>query len=355
MDRERFSRTFFVLFLSVISLLFVLMIRGFLITILMAALFAGLSTPLYERLVRTFRGRKTAASLATIFLLLALVIVPLLLLLGVVAGEALSISEKVGPWISAQMAKPDLLLERIPWAERFEPYRALIMSKGAELVGTIGTFLFESITATTRGTVIFFFKFFLFLYTMFFFLIDGRSLLRKILWYLPLAEEDEARMVKKFVSVTRATLKGTLVIGIIQGALAGLAFWITGIQGALFWGTLMALLSIIPGIGTALVWLPAAVIFLARGSVWAGAFLVAFCGLVVGSVDNLLRPRLVGRDTQMHDLLILFGTLGGLLLFGVLGFIIGPILAALFVTVWEIYGHVFRDFLPGEKEEPVEP
>ena len=148
MNRERFSRTFFVLFLSVISLLFVLMIRGFLVTILMAALFAGLSAPLYERLVRAFRGRKTAASLTTLFLLLALVVVPLLFLLGMIAGQALSISEKVGPWISARMAEPDLLLERIPWIERFEPYRAPIMSKGAELVGTIGTFLFDSIKSS---------------------------------------------------------------------------------------------------------------------------------------------------------------------------------------------------------------
>ena len=130
-----------------------------------------------------------------------------------------------------------------------------------------------------------------------------------------------------------------------------MAFAVAGIQGAMFWGTIMTLLSIVPGIGTALVWVPASIILAMKGHVVAAAGLAAFCAIVVGSVDNLLRPRLVGRDTQMHDLLILFGTIGGLLLFGVLGFIVGPIVAALFVTVWDIYGIAFRDVLPGSRAE----
>jgi predicted PurR-regulated permease PerM len=181
---------------------------------------------------------------------------------------------------------------------------------------------------------------------MFFFLMDGGRILDRILYYLPLPPEDEARMVDKFVSVSRATLKGTVIIGVIQGALAGVALAVAGVQGAVFWGTIMTVLSIIPGVGTALVWAPAAIYLMATGHVFAGVALFVFCGAIVGSVDNFLRPRLVGKDTQMHDLLILFSTLGGLLLFGVVGFIIGPILAALFVTVWDIYGTAFRDILP---------
>jgi len=354
MDAERFRRASLLILLALITAFFLAMIRSFLIVILLAAIFAGLAHPFYDRLRRTLGDRRGLASFITIFLLLLVVVVPLLTLLGVVAGQALTISEKVEPWIRVHLAQPDLLLERIPGIERLTPYRDQILSKGAELVGGIGTILFNSISATTRGTVSFFFQFFLFLYTMFFFLMDGRSILRRVLHYLPLAERDERRMVDKFTSVTRATIKGTLVIGVLQGTLAGLAFRIIGIEGALFWGTIMTVLSVIPGIGTALVWIPAAVILFARGSVGSGIFLVLFCGLVVGSVDNVLRPRLVGRDTQMHELMILFGTLGGLLLFGVLGFIIGPILAALFVTIWDIYGHVFRDALPARatREEP---
>ena len=137
-----------------------------------------------------------------------------------------------------------------------------------------------------------------------------------------------------------------MIIGILQGGLAGLAFWVVGIEGSVFWGTIMTVLSVIPGVGTALVWVPAAVYLVATGSVVAGVGVTVFCAAVVGSVDNFLRPRLVGKDTQMHDLLILFSTLGGLFLFGVVGFILGPILAALFVTVWDIYGTAFRDVLP---------
>lgn len=153
-------------------------------------------------------------------------------------------------------------------------------------------------------------------------------------------------MIDRFVSVSRATIKGTLVIGILQGALAGAAFWMAGINGATFWGTVMAVLSIVPGVGSALIWIPVVIYLLAAGHVFAGIALAAWCGLVVGTVDNLLRPRMVGRDTKMPDLMILLSTLGGIVLFGAVGIIIGPIVAALFVTVWEIYGTAFQDLLP---------
>jgi predicted PurR-regulated permease PerM len=137
-----------------------------------------------------------------------------------------------------------------------------------------------------------------------------------------------------------------LVIGILQGGLAGLAFAVVGITGAVFWGTIMAILSIIPSVGSAIVWGPAAIILIATGHLAKGIGLAIFCAVVVGSLDNLLRPILVGKDTQMHELMILFGTLGGIMMFGVVGLVIGPIVAALFVTVWEIYGVAFKDILP---------
>jgi predicted PurR-regulated permease PerM len=143
-------------------------------------------------------------------------------------------------------------------------------------------------------------------------------------------------MLERFVSVTRATLKGTMLVGAVQGTLSGLSFWAAGIDGAAFWGTVMIAFSIIPGLGGALIWVPASIFLAAQGEVWRAVGLVAFNGLVVGSVDNILRPLLVGRDAQMHELLIFFSTLGGLLLFGVTGFIVGPTLAALFLTVWEM-------------------
>jgi len=196
------------------------------------------------------------------------------------------------------------------------------------------------------GTVNFVFMLFILLYAMFFFLVDGHKLLEKILYYIPLEDADERLLLNRFTSVSRATLKGTIVIGIIQGGLAGSALAVAGIPSAVFWGTVMVVLSIIPGIGTALVWGPAAMILAAQGHWGAAGGLVVFCGLVVGSVDNLLRPRLVGKDTEMHDLMILLSTLGGIGLFGFIGFVIGPIIAALFVTIWDIYAVVFKDMLP---------
>lgn len=355
MDRRRFSRIALVILLLLISGLFFLMVRRFLLTLFLAAILAGLATPLYRRLLRLCRGRRALASALSLVLLLLVILLPLGLLLGIVAGQAYHISETALPWIQARLDEPDLILETLrglPGVERLTPYRDTLLAKAGELAGTLGGFLVASLQATTRGTVSFFFHLGILLYALYFFLIDGGALLARILGYLPLAEADKQRLVAKFTSVTRATLKGTLLIGLAQGTLAGLAFAVVGIEGAVFWGAVMTLLSVIPGIGTALVWLPAGLLLITAGRLGAGVGLLLFCALVVGSIDNLLRPRLVGRDTQMHELLILLGTLGGLALFGAAGFIAGPILAALFATIWELYGVAYADLLGEPAAEP---
>jgi predicted PurR-regulated permease PerM len=294
------------------------------------------------------RGRKALAAIATLLVLLVLVMAPLLAVLGAGANEALRVTETIRPRLQQLVDQPgefDSRLRALPGYDRIEPYRAQILTKAGELVGSTSAFLFAALSATTRATGLFFFHLFVMLYTMFFFLTGGPGLLRGILAYLPLTEADKQRMVGKFVSVTRATLKGTILIGVAQGILGGLAFWAVGIDGAIFWGTVMTVLSIVPGIGGALVWVPAAIILIATGEVWRGIAIVLFCALVVGSVDNVLRTRLVGQDTKLHELLIFFSTLGGLMFFGAMGFILGPILAALFVTVWEMFGIAFRTSL----------
>jgi len=184
------------------------------------------------------------------------------------------------------------------------------------------------------------------LYTLFFFLIDGDRLLFYMLYYLPLNDEDETKLLQRFTSVTRATLKGTAVIGFLQGALAGLALYFAGIPSSLFWAVAMMVLSVVPGVGTALIWIPAVIYLIVGGNLVEAIAVGVFCVVVVGTVDNLLRPKLVGNDTQLHELLIFFSTLGGLLMFGFMVFVIGPIIAALFVTLWELYGHEFKDWLP---------
>jgi predicted PurR-regulated permease PerM len=351
-SEERFRKAFVILLVIAISAAFASMLQMFLLTILMAAIFSALARPLYLQIERGFGGHSNLAAAFTLVVLLVVVITPLSLLAGAVANEALRIADNVRPWIDARIAQPSLLddaIRRLPYFEYIEPHRDELLKRGAEVVGAIGRFLANSVSAATRGTVLFIFHFVLLLYTMFFLLKDGPRMLRTMMLYLPLEESDKQHMLEKFITVTRATLKGTVLIGITQGSLAGLAFWVVGIDGVIFWTTLMVVLSIIPGIGAALVWVPAVILLVAQGEIARGVGLAVFCGVVVGTVDNVMRPWLVGRDTKMHDLLILFSTLGGLIAFGAVGFIVGPILAALFISVWEMFGVTFRDALPARR------
>lgn len=354
-QKQKFGAAFLLLLVAVVSILFVAMIRGFLQALFLGAIFSAMLQPVFRRLVHIFRGRKAAASAVTLLVFLLVLLIPLSAFLGIVVGQAVEVSQSVGPWVERQFQQPDDLdrmLERLPFYEVLRPYQDQIASKVAEFAGRVGSFVVASLAHASRGTALFFFNLFVMLYAMFFFLIHGRSYLDRILFYIPLPPRDEQRLVARFVSVARATIKGTLLIGVIQGGLAGLGFWVAGIKGFAFWSVIMMVLSIIPGVGAALVWVPAVIYGLAIGKTGAAIGLGIWCAVVVGSVDNLLRPRLVGRDTQMSDLLILLGTLGGIVFFGAAGFIIGPIIAALFVTVWEIYGEVFQEYLP-EVEAPV--
>jgi predicted PurR-regulated permease PerM len=348
MNEARFRKAFLLLLVVAMSVGLVAMLRPFLTTILTAAIFAGLAQPLYIRLNREMSGKRPLAAGLTLALALMLVAVPLLGILGIVVNQTLRVTGRIGPVVERFVNEPtfiDQQLQRVPGYEHFAPYRGQIVMRLGEIVNTVGTFLVESLSNTTRGTVAFVFHFFLLLYTMFFLLMDGPAMLRGLLTYLPLHDDDKQQIVDRFMSVTRATVRGTIIIGIIQGTLAGLAFWVVGIPDALFWAVVMVVLSILPAIGGALIWVPACIILAAMGEVMKGVLLASFCALIVGSIDNVLRPRLVGRDTKMHDLVILFSTLGGILTFGPIGFIIGPILAGLFVTSWEIFGVAYRDVL----------
>lgn len=355
MQASTVSKSVLLLLVLGISAVFLSMIRPFIMAVLLAGIFTSLARPLYVRLRRLTRGREAPASLLTLGFIVLVIIVPLGSLVGVVTAQALRVANSVAPWVQHRLENPDEIMvwaQQQPLYSRIAPYQDDIMTKAGEIVGSVSHFLVNNLSAATTGTVQFFFMLAIMLYAMYFFLIDGDKLLDRILYYLPLEDRDERRLMEKFTSVTRATLKGTAVIGALQGGLAGLAFFVAGIPSALFWSVIMVVLSIVPGIGTALVWVPAAVI-LAAGGAWGKAVgLAVFCGLVVGSIDNFLRPRMVGKDTQLPDLLILLATLGGIALFGLLGFIIGPIVAALFVTAWEIYGVVFKDVLPAGRQAP---
>ena len=349
MNRDTLNKSVLLLLVVFISAIFLSMIRSFLMAIFLAGIFSALARPLYKRFERWYGGRRAPASLSTLVLIVIVVILPIGALMGIVTAQAIKVGQTVTPWVQEQIAQPGefhQLLNSLPFYDKLAPYSEIIWRKAGELIGTISHFLISSLSAATMGAVNLLFMVFAMLYTMFFFLMDGDKLVDKILYYLPLQDQDEQRILEKFTSVTRATLKGTAIIGVLQGCLAGIAFWVVGIPSAVFWGTIMAVLSIIPGIGTALIWGPAVIILAAGGNYLKAGGLGIFCALVIGSIDNLLRPILVGKDTQMHELMIFFGTLGGIIMFGIMGMIIGPIVAALFITIWEIYGVAFNDILP---------
>jgi predicted PurR-regulated permease PerM len=348
-ESERLRKPILVALAVGTTLLFLWMIREFLMALFLSAILSGMFHPLYKRLLHWVGGRKGLASLCTLAFALLAVIIPLAGFLAIVANQAVRIGRQARPWVEQNLARADsfeTLFETVPGLEFMRPYREDILPRLGDLAAAAGSWSVAFATSAARETATFFFMLFIALYAMYFFLIDGRRALDKILYYLPLPPEDEARMMGHFVSVARATIKGTIVIAVVQGALGGLAFWVVGLDGAALWGTVMAVLSAIPGLGHALVWIPAAVYLAAIGEWVACVGLVAFCGGVVGSIDNFLRPRLIGKDTKLPDLMILLATLGGLLLFGPAGFILGPIVAAMLVTVWELYGAAFKGILP---------
>jgi predicted PurR-regulated permease PerM len=354
MRTETFQRGFLLLLTGAVSAVFLWMVRDFLITLLFGAIFASLARPLYLRLCSFTRGRRWFAAGLTLAAFVILVFLPLFGFVGVVARQAVKLTEDVKPWVQENMgSRRDINdnLRKIPGYRYISPYRGQITQRISSVVGGMGNYVFQQVSSLTAVTVVFFLNFALMLYAMFFFLIDGPAMLSRALYYVPLESRDERRILEGFRSMARATIKGLAVVGVIQGGLAGLALGLAGIPSSLFWATLMAVFSILPNIGCALVWLPACVYLFLTGKTLAGILVLSWCSLVVASVDNILRPILVGKDTRMHELLVLVSTLGGMALMGLEGFLLGPVLAMVFLTVWDIYGAAFKDVLP--RPEPV--
>ena len=349
MKREMINKSVLLALVALISAVFLDMIRQFLMPMFLAGLFSAMLSPIHRRLTARIGGRGNIASILVIIGIIVLVLAPLSILIGVVVGQAISVGQSVTPWVQAFINEPSAIshyMEKIPYYHEILPYRAVIIEKAGLLVGNLSSFLIESLSSVTKLTVTAVFSSVIMLYIMFYFLTMGQVLLRKILYFLPLHDRDEQRLLRRFTSVTAATLKGTLIIGAIQGLVCGTAFALAGIQGPVFWGTVMAVISIIPVFGTAIVWIPALIILALQGNFVGVSILAVICGAIAGNLDNILRPRLVGKETGLHDLLVFFGTLGGISMFGILGIILGPIVAALFSTIWEIYGKAFEAYLP---------
>ena len=349
MQKEQVNNITLLILVGGISVLFLTMIHQFLMAIFLAGLFAALASPIHRWLTVRLGGRKNLASLLTLGIIICLVLVPLAILVTIVISQAIAVGQSVSPWVQAFLKQPSVIngyLHGLPYYDQLMPYRDLLIQKGGVLVANLSAYFIDSLSQFTRMTVNLLFSGAIMLYVMFYFLSMGSLLLEKILYFLPLEDQEERLLLERFTSVTRATIKTTFFIGLLQGCICGVGFALASLPAAVFWGTVMAVMSIIPAFGTAIIWGPALLILALKGDFGGVVILLVLCGGVAGNLDNFLRPRLVGKDTQMHDLFVLFGTLGGISMFGLLGIVIGPIIAALFITIWEIYGKAFASYLP---------
>jgi predicted PurR-regulated permease PerM len=349
------ERAFFIALLLVVSLAFFWLIRGFVQPIFWAVALGIVVYPLHARLSSRLRGRESLAAGLSVLAVVVVVILPLIGIGAAVATEGSALYQRLeggGLSVGSVFSRVQENVPRVGGIiERLGVDPARLEEQLQSAAVTVSRFIAQSAVAigqgTLRGTVFFF----LMLYLLFFFLRDGPRMLDGLVRALPLGDQRERHLLGRFAEVSRATVKGTLVVGIVQGAVGGTAFAVLGISAPVLWGVVMALLSILPAVGTALVWLPAAIFLLFNDQVFGGIALIVVGVLVIGSVDNVLRPILVGRDTRMADYLILLSTLGGLAGFGLAGIIIGPIIAAFFLSVW----HMAEQEFSAPAEQPADP
>jgi predicted PurR-regulated permease PerM len=335
-----YHRTFLAILVAAITLAFIVVMRNFLITVMLAAIFTAMVYPGYRIVLSWCRGKQRVAAGVYIIILALLVIIPTAVFLSVLVAQAIEISGGASSLIQEQVRSGEWAdkLAQLPFMDRIMPYRDQILEKSMQVTSAIGRFVVTKLTDFTKGTVHVIVHAILMFYAMYFFLMDGHHLLRTTTAYLPLSPAERTRLIERFTSVSIATIRSTVAIGLIQGVLGGAGFAVAGLPGAVFWGAMMTFLSLVPGIGIALVWVPAAAYLLVMGRITATIVFSLYFILVVGLVDNFLRPLLVGKESQMHELLVLLATLGGLMAFGLVGFIVGPVVAALFITLWEIQG-----------------
>ena len=288
-------------------------------------------------------GRPNHAAAATVLIVIAMVILPLALIAASLAQEASGFFAKMQSGEYNFAAYIQRVFDALPaWVtgvlDRFNltSLSAVLESVRAGLVKG-GQALAPQALSIGLNTFDFVIGLGIMLYLLFFLLRDGKVLAERVRQAVPLRADQKAALFGRFADVVRATVKGGILVAIAQGALGGLAFWFLGIHAALLWAALMAFLSLLPAIGAGLVWVPVAIYLLATGAVWQGISLIVYGILVIGLVDNLLRPFLIGKDTKLPDYVVLISTLGGIEVFGLNGFVIGPLIAAIFMVTWEIF------------------
>jgi len=343
MNRENLQHQALLLLLIAVTLAFAWILLPFYGAILWGVVLAIIFSPIQRRLLAVTRQRHNLAAFITLLLFLVVVFIPLALIAASLVQEGAIFYEKIS---SGQLNVDAYFHQGIT---SLPAWISNLLSRFE--LGDFSTFLNTLSTAATAGskyiatkalnigqnTAEFIIGIGVMLYLLFSLLRDGQSLTTKIKQLIPMREEHKNLLFARFITVIRATVKGNIFVAAIQGALGGVMFWFLGIPGAMLWGVMMALMSLLPAVGAAVIWAPVAIYYLITGSIWQGLTLIVYGVLVIGLVDNILRPILVGKDTQMPDYVVLISTLGGIAIFGLNGFVIGPVIAALFIATWDIF------------------
>jgi len=342
MTTLKVNNFFFIVLLLLVSVAFFSLIQPYYSAIIWAVILALIFYPLRIKLSAILHGRDGVASLLTVLLICVLVFIPLMIVISSLIVELNALYQRLQ---SNATDLPQLLSDGIAhlpdWARNylrdndFDSVSA-IRERISGMALVAGRYLAGSAVIIGKNTLGLTIGFCMMVYLLFFLLKDGSRLVRKIFIAIPLTDKIKRRLFHKFAGVSRATVKGTLVVAIAQGGLGGAAFWFAGFNGSLLWATLMAFLSLIPAVGTAIIWVPAVAFLLSTGETGTAVALTLYFVIVVGLADNILRPILVGKDTRMPDYLILLTTLGGLQFFGINGFVLGPMIAGLFIASWNL-------------------
>ena len=341
-ERASFDHHAFLILLAVVTVAFAWVLWPFYGAVFWGAVLALLFEPLYLRFLARMRGRRNLAALATLAIILVIVILPLALVAVSLVKEVTGTYQRVksgqldfGSYFAQMVAAlPSWatgLLERLgidhlPALQ--DKLTAAITQRGQTLASRAFDFGQDALDLIVGFAIA--------MYLLFFLLRDGAEVAAAIRAAIPLAPATKARMLERFTTVIRATVKGNVLVAAAQGALGGIAFWVLGVHAPVLWAVVMGFLSLLPAVGAALIWGPVALYLLATGQVWPGVGLAAFGIFVIGLIDNILRPILVGKDTQLPDYVVLISTVGGLALIGINGFVIGPLIAAMFVSAWQI-------------------
>ena len=338
-------RAAFLLLLALVTAAFFWIISPFFGAVFWAMVLALMFMPVHRRLCALLRGRDTLAALGTLLFCMVIVVVPMIFVVGAMVDEATSFTQRLRTGEFNPRTYFEQIQNALPgWSRdllgRFGLFNAQdVVDKLTAAVVQGGQALTARALAIGQNTLMLLVNLGIMLYLLFFFLRDGRDLAQTIRRAVPMQRQHTDFLLSKFATVVRATVKGTVVVALVQGMLGGVAFAFLGIHGAVLWGVVMSVLSLLPAIGAALVWAPVAIYLIATGSMIEGLGLAAWGAGVMGMVDNLLRPILVGKETKLPDYLVLLSTIGGLSIFGVNGFLIGPAIAALFVATWALFSH----------------